>query len=87
MKDEMKKNLEANETPETNQDVENENKKPRRKIFTKRNMIKAAKFVGAFTLGFAAKTVVDMVLGGTTSTQAAPEITTTEVDGVTTTTF
>lgn len=59
----------------------------KRKIFTKRNMVKAAKYAGAFTLGFIARTGFDMLLGGKGTTQASIPETTTVADGVTTTTF
>lgn len=90
MKDEIKKNEEMMDDFEEFENEQEEKKvmKPRKKIFTKRNMVKAAKYVGAFTLGFFVRTGIDMFLGGNETTQAtAPDVTTTVVDGVEITKF
>lgn len=72
-------NEEVNEMMEEHQVMEQEEKemKPKKKILTKKNMIKAAKYSAAFVLGVFAKVGFDMLVGGVSS--AATGNTVTEV--------
>lgn len=61
---EMEINEEENQVMDQD---ETKPEKPRKKIFTKKNVMKVVKYGAVFTVGFLARTGFDMIFGGSSS--------------------